>query len=114
MNMRPTMYKLERATKGLTKAYRIVPHDWKAAASFWPIKREGRNDGEPSDLQGLLKARYIPHTVTVLDEEMERCSIMPDVVSPQRLPDCSVRDNPMDVFSTVPKACFSGLKCSLG
>ena len=48
--------KLERATKGLAKAHRIVPHYWKAAASFWPIKREGRNDCVASDLQGSLKA----------------------------------------------------------
>jgi len=114
MSMLPSINKLERATKGLAKAHRIVPHHWKAAASFWPIKREGRNDGVPSDLQGPLKARDIRRTVTVLGEEVECCSIMPDVVSPQRLPDCSVRDNPMNLCSTVPKACFSGLKCSLG
>ena len=113
MCMPPGINKLERATKGLTKAHRIVPHHWKAAASLWPIKREGRNDGAPSNLQGQLKARDIRRTVTVLGEEVERRSIMPDVVSPQWLPDCSVRDNPMNLYSTVPKASFSGLKCSL-
>ena len=114
MNLPPSINKLERAPEGLAKAHRIVPHHWKAAASFWPIKREGRNDGVPSDLQGSLKARDIRGAVTVLGKEVERCSIMPNVVSLRRLPDCSVRDNPMNLCSTVPKACFSGLKCSLG
>ena len=104
MSMPPSINKLKYAAKGLAKAHSIVPHHWKAAASFWSIKREGRNDGVPSDLQSQFKARDIRRTVTVLGEEVERCSIMPDVVSPQRLPDCSVGDNPMNLYSTVPKA----------
>ena len=114
MSMPPSINKPERATQGLAKAPGIVPHSWEAAASLWPIKREGRNDGVPSNLQGPLKVCDIRGTITVLGEEVERRPIMPNVVSLQRLPDCSVRDNPMDLCSTAPKACFSGLKCSLG
>ena len=87
MSMPPRTNKLERTPKGLAKAHGIVPHYWKAAASLWPIKREGRNDGVPSNLQGSLKARDIRRTVTVLGEEVKRRPIMPDVVSLQRLPD---------------------------
>ena len=50
--------------------------------------------------------------VTFLGEEVKRCSIMPDIVSLQRLPCCGVRDNPMNLGSVVPKACFRRLKCS--
>lgn len=114
MSMPPSINKLERATKGPAKTHRLVSHHWKAAASLWPIKREGGNDSIPSDLQGPLKARDIRRTVTILGKEVERCSIMPNVVSPQRLPGCSVRDNPMNLCSTVTKACFGGFKCSLG
>ena len=114
MSMPTSINKRKRAPEGLAKAHRIVPHYWKAAASFWPIKREGRNDGVTSDLQGSLKARDIRRAVTVLGEKVERCPFMPDVVSLQRLPDCSVRDNPMNLRSTIPKARFSGFKCSLG
>ena len=76
MSMPPSINKLERATQGLAKAHGIVPHYWEAAASLWPIKREGRNDGVPSNLQGSLKASDIRGTITVLDEEVERRPII--------------------------------------
>ena len=114
MGMLSRINKLERAPKRLAKAYRIVPHYWKAATSFWPIKREGRNDRVASDFQGSLKTRDIRGTVMVLREEVNGGPVMPDVVSLQRLPDCNVRDQPMNLRGSVPKACFSGLKCSLG
>jgi hypothetical protein len=71
--------KLERAPKGFAKARGIIPHYWKAAASFWPIKRKGCNDCVPSDFQGSLKPRDIRSVVTVLGEEVEGGPIMPDV-----------------------------------
>jgi hypothetical protein len=80
MSMSPRIHKLEGATKSLAKAHRIVPHYGKAAASFWPIKREGRNDCVPSDFQGVLKANDIRRAVTILGEEMEGGPIMPDVI----------------------------------
>jgi len=80
MGMLSRINKLERAPKGLAEARRIVPHYWKAAASFWPIKREGRNDCVPSGFQGSLKTRDIRSTVMVLGEEMEGGSIMPDAI----------------------------------
>ena len=91
MSMPTSVDKPERAPEGLAKALRIVPHDWKAAASFWPIKREGRNDSVSSALQGPLEARDIRRTVMVLGEEVESRPIMPDIVSLQRLPNCDVR-----------------------
>jgi len=114
MSMSPRLHKLEGATKGLAKAHRIVPHHGQATASFWPINREGRDDCVPPDLQGAIKARDIRSTVTVLGEEMESGPIMPDVICLWRLPDCSVRDNPMNPCSTISKAAFGGLKCGLG
>jgi len=114
MSMTPSIDKLERATQGLAKAHRIVPHYRKATASFRSIERKGRNDCVPSDFQGSLKARDIRSTVMVLDEEVEGRPIMPNVVSLQRLPDCSIRDNPMNLRGTAPEAGLSGLKCSLG
>ena len=111
MNMPTSINKLERAPKGLAKAHRIVPYYWKAAASFWPIKREGRNDGVSSDLQGPLKARDIRRTVMVLGEEVESRPIVPDIVSLRWLPNGGVRYNPMNLSSIASKARFSGLKC---
>jgi hypothetical protein len=52
--MPPSISKLEHVTEGLTEACRIVAHYWKAAASFWPVKCEGRNDRVPSYFQGSL------------------------------------------------------------
>jgi hypothetical protein len=51
----------------------------------------------PSDLQGSLKAHDISSTVTVLGEEVEGRPIMPNVVNLHRLPDCSIRYNPMNL-----------------
>jgi hypothetical protein len=81
MGMLPRFNKLERAPKRLAKAHWIISHYWKAAASFWPIKREGRNDCVPSDFQGSVKTRDIRGTIMVLREEMEGGPIMPDVIS---------------------------------
>jgi hypothetical protein len=97
MSMPPSSNKLEGATKGLAKAHRIVPHYRKAAASFRSIERKGRDDCMPSDLQGSLKAHDISSTVTVLGEEVEGRPIMPNVVNLHRLPDCSIRYNPMNL-----------------
>jgi hypothetical protein len=54
VRMPPSISKLEHVTEGLTEACRIVAHYWKAAASFWPVKCEGRNDRVPSYFQGSL------------------------------------------------------------
>jgi hypothetical protein len=48
MRMPPSVNKLERGTERLAKARRIVPYYGQAATSFWPIEREGRNDGVTS------------------------------------------------------------------
>jgi hypothetical protein len=111
--MSPRIHKLEGATKGLAKARSIVPLYGETAASFRPIKREGCDDCVPSDFQSALQARDIRSTVTVLGEEMEGGPIMPDVICSWRLPDRSVRDNPMNPFSKASKAALSGLKCGL-
>ena len=114
MSMSPRINKLEGATKGLAKTHRIVPHCGKAAASFRSIERKGGNDGITSHYQGSLKALDIGSTVTVFGEEVEGRPIMPNVVNLQRFPDCSIRDNPMNLCGTAPKAAFRGLKCGLG
>ncbi len=114
MNMSPSISELERAPEGLAKTRGIVSHHGQAAASFWPVEREGGNDGVPSDLKGSFKARDIRRSVTFLGEKVECRPIMPDVVSFLRLPNCSVRDNPMNLCSTAPKASFGGLKGGLG
>jgi hypothetical protein len=80
MSMQPGINKLERGPKRLAKAHRIVPHHWKAAASFWSVKGEGRNDRVPSDFQGSLKTRDIRSTVKVLRKEMDGGPIMPDAI----------------------------------
>jgi hypothetical protein len=115
MGMLPRIDKLERAPKRLAKAHRIVPHHWKAAASFWPVKGEGRNDRVPSNFQGSLKTRDIRSTVMVLREEMEGGPIMPDAICLERgLPHCSVSNNPMNPCRTTSKANLSSLKCCFG
>ncbi len=83
-----------------------ISHDWKAAAPFRPIKREGRNDGAPSDFQTAFEARDIRGTVMVLGEEMEGRPIVPDVICLRWLPDCRVRDNPINPSSAVSKNAF--------
>lgn len=114
MSVPPGLNELERATKGLTEARSIVPHDGKAAASFRSVERKGGNDCVPSDLQGPSEARDIRSTVTLLGEEMKRRPIVPDVVSLQRLPGCCIRDDPMNLCGAAPKAGFRRLKCRRG
>ena len=48
MSVPPGINKLKIGTKGLGEAGRVVTHDGQAAASFWPIEREGGNEGIPS------------------------------------------------------------------
>jgi hypothetical protein len=112
MSLPPTINELESPTEGLTKACRIVPYYGEAAASFWPIECESGDDRAPSNHQCSFKARDIRSTVTVLGEELERRPIMPNVVCLQRLPDCNVRDDPVNLCGTAPKARFSCPKCS--
>src|SRR5205807_1247847 len=83
------------AREGIAKARSIVPHHGQAAASFWSIEREGRNDGVPPKLQAPLKSLDISSAVAVLGQKVERCPIVPNVVSPWRVPGGSVRDNPL-------------------
>jgi len=109
MSMLPCINKLERPTQRLAKARRIVAYDSKAAASFRSIERKGRNDGVPSHFQGSLKARDIGGAVTLLGEKVKRRPIMPDVVSLSRLPDGSIRYNPLNPCSAASKAIFCGL-----
>src|ERR1700758_4903920 len=97
MGMPPSMDKLQPATEGLAETVGVVAHYWKAAAAFWPIEREGGDDGVPSHFHGSLKACDIRSTVTLLSEEVERRSVMPKVVSLQWLPGCRVRDDPMNL-----------------
>ena len=112
--MPPSVNELECATECLAEGRGIVPRDRQAAASFRPIEREGRNDGVPADLYGSLKPSDIGSTITFLGKEMECCPIMPNVVSFQRLPDRSIRGNPANLCTSVPKASFSGRKRSFG
>ena len=112
--MPPSVYDLERATECLAEGRGIVSHDRQAAASFWPIECEGRNDGVPADLYGSLKSRDIGSAITFLGEEMECCPIMPNVVSFRRLPDRSIRGDPVNLCSSVPKASFSGRQRRFG
>ena len=105
--------KLERPPKSSAKARGIVPHDLETTAPLRTIEREGRNDGVPSSLQRQPEARDICRTVFFLGQKVKRCPIMPDVVSLGRCPNCGVRDHPVNLCSVLPKASFSGLKCSL-
>ena len=63
MDMPSRIDKLERGPKSFAKACRIVPHYLKATALLRTIKREGRNDSVPSNLQGPPKPRDVRRTI---------------------------------------------------
>jgi len=63
MRMPSGVNELEGAPEGIAKARSIVPHHGQAAASFWSIEREGRNDGVPPRLQASLKSLDISSAV---------------------------------------------------
>ena len=114
MGLMPAFNKLKCITKDSTEARGIVPHGRKAAAAFRPVEREGRDDRISSRLCGSLKPRHISSAITILSEEMECGSIMPDVVSLERLPERHIRDDPMNSRSRTSKARFGGAECGLG
>jgi len=114
MRMPSGVNELEGAPEGIAKARSIVPHHGQAAASFWSIEREGRNDGVPPKLQAPLKSLDISSAVAVLGQKVERCPIVPNVVSPWRVPGGSVRDNPLNPSSTATKTGLGSSQRRLG
>ena len=114
MRMPSGVNELEGAPEGIAKARSIVPHHGQAAASFWSIEREGRNDGVPPKLQAPLKSLDISSAVAVLGQKVERCAIVPNVVSPWRVPGGRVRDNPMNLSGTATKTGLGSSQRRLG
>ena len=114
MRMPSGVNELEGAPEGIAKARSIVPHHGQAAASFWSIEREGRNDGVPPKLQAPLKSLDISSAVAVLGEEVKGRPIVPNIVCPGRIPRCHVSDNPMNLSSTGTKTGLGRFQRSLG
>ena len=114
MSLPSSVNELEGAPEGLAKARGIVSHHGQAAASFWPIEREGGDDGIASELHAPLEALDISSAVAVLGEEVKGRPIVPNIVCPGRIPRCHVSDNPMNLSSTGTKTGLGRFQRSLG
>lgn len=93
----------EGASEYLRQARRVVTHHRKAAAPVRAVRREGGDDGVPSDSQAPYQTRDVSSTVMLVGQEVERCPVMPDVVCLRRLPGRNVGDNPMNQGGSIPK-----------
>ena len=84
------------------EALAVVPRDGKAAASFRPVGREGRDDRVTARPQGQREALHIGGLIGWIGEEVKRGAVVPDVVASVGRPGGRVRDEPVR-FSPPPR-----------
>lgn len=92
----------------------IVSIDGQTAAFFRAVDCKRSKNDVTAGRDSLLHARDVGRAVRRINQKMEGCPIMPDVILPLRLPDCRVRDDPMNLSSNAPKARLGSLECGLG
>ena len=84
------------------EALAVVPRDGKAAASFRPVGREGRDDRVTARPQGQREALHIGGLIGRIGEEVKRGAVVPDVVASVGRPGGRVRDEPVHFFAASP------------
>jgi hypothetical protein len=60
------------------QAFRTIPHDLQAAASYWPLGSEARHDHVSSRPHDPLCLSHISGSIPRVSQEVEYSSIVPD------------------------------------
>src|SRR6185312_5716733 len=98
-------------TERLREARCVVTRDRQTAAFFRAIERESRDDGVSAGFQTAHEARDIGGAVFFVGEKVERRPVVPDVLSPRRLPDRGICHQPLNPVGTRAEASPGGLQC---
>ena len=79
----------------LRQSLRVGAMDRKPAAFFRTVRGKGGDDGMAAGRKRLFEPRNIGFAIGLLDQEMKRGTIMPDLEAPRWLPRRHILDDPL-------------------
>src|SRR5665647_3954070 len=110
----PSVRQCEHTAQHCAKAISVMPCNGQAAALFRPIWREGSDNSIAPRTERAPEPFNVGRLIGGLGKKVERCPVVPDIVTSYGLPCGHVSHYPFYLSARVSEACSSCRKRGLG